>query len=80
MVSDDVGQQRLQAAEQRLAPAGGHPASATRVEVAQPGQDEEMTETSDPIGRDEPFHRRGSWALCLRNLDLRILDLFQRRM
>ena len=31
--SDDVGQQRLHAAEQRLAPAGGQLASATSVEV-----------------------------------------------
>ena len=38
-----------QSAERRLAPAGGR-ALATRVEVAQEGQDEEMTEapTSDP--------------------------------
>ena len=31
MTSDDVGQQRLQAAEQRLAPTGGQMASAPRV-------------------------------------------------
>ena len=40
MMRDDVGH----AAEQRLAPTGGQQASATRVEVAHKGQDEEMTE------------------------------------
>ena len=44
MLSDDVGQQRLHAAEQRPAPTEGQQASVTRVEVTQEGQDEEMTE------------------------------------
>ena len=44
MMNDDVGQQRLHAAEPRVAPAGGQLAVATRVEAAQEGPDEEMTE------------------------------------
>ena len=53
MMGNDVGQRRLHAAEQRLAPAGGQQASATRVEVA---QDEEMTETlaASSAGRVRP--------------------------
>ena len=46
MLNDDVGQQWLHATEQRLAPTGGQQASARRVEVAQEGQDEEMTEAA----------------------------------
>ena len=47
---DDVGQQGLQAAEQRLAPTGGQHAPAPRVEVGQEGQDEELT--ADPNSAD----------------------------
>ena len=43
VMNDDVGQQRLRAAEQRIAPAGQQ-AVATRDEAAQEGQGEEMTE------------------------------------
>ena len=40
MMNDEVGQQRLYAAEQRVSPAGEQQSVATRVEVAQEGQDE----------------------------------------
>ena len=43
IAKDDVGHQRLHAAKQRVAPAGGQQAVATRVDSAQEGWDEEMT-------------------------------------
>ena len=43
-MNDDAGQQRLHAAEHRVAPAGGQQAVATRVEAALEGPDEELTE------------------------------------
>ena len=43
MMNDDVGQQRLRAAEQRGSSAGEQP-SATRVEAAQEGPDEAMNQ------------------------------------
>ena len=46
MMNDDVGQQRLHAAEQRVSPAGEQPSVATRVEAAQEGPDEAMREAS----------------------------------
>ena len=46
MMNDDVGQQRLRAAEQRGSSAGEHPSVATRVEAAQEGPDEAMNQTS----------------------------------
>ena len=45
MVNDDMGQQRLQEAEQRLAPTGGQLACSPRVDPALEEQDVEMTAT-----------------------------------
>ena len=42
IMNEDVGQQRLRAAEQRVSSAGEQPSVATRVEVAQEGPDEAM--------------------------------------
>ena len=42
MMNDDVGQQRLHAAEQRVSPAGELQSVATRVEAAQDGPGEAM--------------------------------------
>ena len=44
MMNDDMGQQRLQKAEQRRATTEGH-LTFPKVEVAQEGQDVEMTAT-----------------------------------
>ena len=43
-MNDDMGQQRLHVAEQRVSPAGEQPSVATRAEAAQEGSDEQMTE------------------------------------
>ena len=44
MMNDDVGQQRLRAAEQRGSSAGEQPSVATRVEAVQEGPDEAMNQ------------------------------------
>ena len=44
MMNDDVGQQRLRAAEQRGSSAGEQPSGTTRVEAAQKGQDAAMNQ------------------------------------
>ena len=44
MMNGDVGQQRLRAAEQRVSSAGEQPSVATRVEAAQEGPDEAMSQ------------------------------------
>ena len=46
MMNDDVGQQRLRAAQQRVSSAGVQPSVATRVEAAQEGPDEAMNQAS----------------------------------
>ena len=44
MMNDDVGQQRLLAAEKRVSSAGKQPCVATRVEAAQEGPDEALNQ------------------------------------
>ena len=44
MMNDDVGQQRLRAAEQQGSSAGEQPSVATRAEAAQEGADEAMNQ------------------------------------
>ena len=44
MMNDDVGQQRLRAAEQRGSSTGEQASVATRVEAAQEGPDEAMNQ------------------------------------
>ena len=44
MMNDDVGQQRLRAAQQRVSSAGEQPSVATRVEAAPEGPDEAMNQ------------------------------------
>ena len=46
MMNDDVGQQRLHAAEQRGSSAGEQPSVATRVEAAQEGPEQIMNQAS----------------------------------
>ena len=60
---DDMGQQRLQ----RVAPAGGQQAVATKVEATQEGLDEEMTEVPAASRASDPERPRGAaeWRIAV---------------